>query len=226
MAIASASSIMALAFAGSISANGSRSSGLMNCPILTASCYFSAGLAGALRRLVGFAGSGLSSGSYSAPSRAAVASSTFTTDPVRVLRRRGISALHIASGLHHGEPVGEDVPAEDDLQPQRDLVLALQVALTIRVTEADQLNRQVALHTPTDAVGEVTNDGANAGIVSLRGARNGVTLGDRHAHEVRHVRAEPKLRVSLLTGLASTVPRSEEHTSELQSRGHLVCRLL
>src|SRR5690625_5808121 len=31
---------------------------------------------------------------------------------------------------------------------------------------------------------------------------------------------------SLLAGLAPTYPRSEEHTSELQSRGHLVCRLL
>src|SRR5690625_5947786 len=28
------------------------------------------------------------------------------------------------------------------------------------------------------------------------------------------------------TGPASGPPRSEEHTSELQSRGHLVCRLL
>src|SRR5690625_5965590 len=28
------------------------------------------------------------------------------------------------------------------------------------------------------------------------------------------------------THIASTTPRSEEHTSELQSRGHLVCRLL
>src|SRR5439155_24603912 len=28
------------------------------------------------------------------------------------------------------------------------------------------------------------------------------------------------------TTLHATVPRSEEHTSELQSRGHLVCRLL
>src|SRR5439155_26051282 len=29
-----------------------------------------------------------------------------------------------------------------------------------------------------------------------------------------------------LTGMPGTLPRSEEHTSELQSRGHLVCRLL
>src|SRR5439155_19453266 len=28
------------------------------------------------------------------------------------------------------------------------------------------------------------------------------------------------------TGTVSSQPRSEEHTSELQSRGHLVCRLL
>src|SRR5690625_6628909 len=27
-------------------------------------------------------------------------------------------------------------------------------------------------------------------------------------------------------GLLTSLPRSEEHTSELQSRGHLVCRLL
>src|SRR5690625_6490233 len=31
---------------------------------------------------------------------------------------------------------------------------------------------------------------------------------------------------TLETGLEALVPRSEEHTSELQSRGHLVCRLL
>src|SRR5439155_22274452 len=31
---------------------------------------------------------------------------------------------------------------------------------------------------------------------------------------------------SLSTRLSTITPRSEEHTSELQSRGHLVCRLL
>src|SRR5207253_8070634 len=30
----------------------------------------------------------------------------------------------------------------------------------------------------------------------------------------------------LLPGFNTVTPRSEEHTSELQSRGHLVCRLL
>src|SRR5437870_9076481 len=55
------------------------------------------------------------------------------------------------------------------------------------------------------------------------------------------VKAQPRLRLSILTALSLEVPRaagelerrflepylrSEEHTSELQSRGHLVCRLL
>src|SRR5437870_10436375 len=33
-------------------------------------------------------------------------------------------------------------------------------------------------------------------------------------------------RADVLTHVASEQPRSEEHTSELQSRGHLVCRYL
>src|SRR5215208_8150023 len=37
-------------------------------------------------------------------------------------------------------------------------------------------------------------------------------LGDRHQQHARELRVAK--------------PRSEEHTSELQSRGHLVCRLL
>src|SRR5439155_21367276 len=42
---------------------------------------------------------------------------------------------------------------------------------------------------------------------------------------LRHLRAEQKLDVDLrIEDLLPT--RSEEHTSELQSRGHLVCRLL
>src|SRR5690625_6188020 len=34
------------------------------------------------------------------------------------------------------------------------------------------------------------------------------------------------LAAAIISSLASMVNRSEEHTSELQSRGHLVCRLL
>src|SRR5437870_13824288 len=40
-------------------------------------------------------------------------------------------------------------------------------------------------------------------------------------------RLGPRVLERRLRGLAQPVqPRSEEHTSELQSRGHLVCRLL
>src|SRR5439155_17559306 len=41
----------------------------------------------------------------------------------------------------------------------------------------------------------------------------------------RRRRPEKIANAAVLTCLRS-VPRSEEHTSELQSRGHLVCRLL
>src|SRR5690625_6562196 len=34
------------------------------------------------------------------------------------------------------------------------------------------------------------------------------------------------IRIRTFPGYLAGVPRSEEHTSELQSRGHLVCRLL
>src|SRR5690606_39404627 len=36
----------------------------------------------------------------------------------------------------------------------------------------------------------------------------------------------PQTRPTLMTGLHYILPRSEEHTSELQSRENLVCRLL
>src|SRR5207253_3629522 len=42
------------------------------------------------------------------------------------------------------------------------------------------------------------------------------------------IQSAPRFRASVLTVFKdlSSVDRSEEHTSELQSRGHLVCRLL
>src|SRR5439155_8824849 len=39
-------------------------------------------------------------------------------------------------------------------------------------------------------------------------------------------RASGRCRVSQLIAMRTVICRSEEHTSELQSRGHLVCRLL
>src|SRR5690625_6240421 len=41
-----------------------------------------------------------------------------------------------------------------------------------------------------------------------------------------NVYTAPDLRVELPDQLGTIIERSEEHTSELQSRGHLVCRLL
>src|SRR5690625_3095955 len=45
-----------------------------------------------------------------------------------------------------------------------------------------------------------------------------------HLTSARHI-AGGRLSAPI-AGLEYRVPRSEEHTSELQSRGHLVCRLL
>src|SRR5690625_6178265 len=49
-------------------------------------------------------------------------------------------------------------------------------------------------------------------------------------HDVQEALNNPTLshdqRYELFIGLLDTKLRSEEHTSELQSRGHLVCRLL
>src|SRR5690625_6738729 len=64
-------------------------------------------------------------------------------------------------------------------------------------------------HTPT--TGKAAHDDAHAGH-------------DKHAgHSVAMFR--DKFWLTLLLTIP-TVIRSEEHTSELQSRGHLVCRLL
>src|SRR5690625_6756615 len=56
--------------------------------------------------------------------------------------------------------------------------------------------------------------------------------GAGHVNPVRCRRQAERCRVGVLVNesldgfLAAVAPRSEEHTSELQSRGHLVCRLL
>src|SRR5437660_8546610 len=49
---------------------------------------------------------------------------------------------------------------------------------------------------------------------------------DHTAIAVRDIQAALPLYRDLLGGVPSGFERSEEHTSELQSRGHLVCRLL
>src|SRR3712207_7838287 len=56
-------------------------------------------------------------------------------------------------------------------------------------------------------------------------------VGHAHAHPHAHARAGNRSRMLVALGinaamLVATVVRSEEHTSELQSRQYLVCRLL
>src|SRR5207248_6151476 len=49
---------------------------------------------------------------------------------------------------------------------------------------------------------------------------------DRRGHAARHVRRRVAARRSYAPGWPHATPRSEEHTSELQSPYDLVCRLL
>src|SRR5690625_5878831 len=47
-----------------------------------------------------------------------------------------------------------------------------------------------------------------------------------HIKDPNSIRAGSLLRLGVIPPAKPVVARSEEHTSELQSRGHLVCRLL
>src|SRR3712207_7715076 len=63
-----------------------------------------------------------------------------------------------------------------------------------------------------------------------RGPREAVVARQRGtrptAAALPHPSAVARLHLHLRRGLRAAVPRSEEHTSELQSRQYLVCRLL
>src|SRR5690625_6866576 len=48
----------------------------------------------------------------------------------------------------------------------------------------------------------------------------------RRSKPVRIAWEVKEVEISAVANVAATAVRSEEHTSELQSRGHLVCRLL
>src|SRR5437870_9724287 len=60
---------------------------------------------------------------------------------------------------------------------------------------------------------------------SSSGRASGVTSESSALSTLRAVMRAPVMSASSKSGNAQTA-RSEEHTSELQSRGHLVCRLL
>jgi hypothetical protein len=84
-------------------------------------------------------------------------------------------------------------PAVDDLEPQRDLVGALQVALAVRVTELDQLDRNLTLHAPTNRR-PVAHEAAELGVRRLRDAGDGRRDRRGEALEVGDVRAVAELR--------------------------------
>nr|DAN46261.1 MAG TPA: hypothetical protein [Caudoviricetes sp.] len=107
--------------------------------------------------------------------------------------------------LDEREAVGEHVPGVHGLKAQSHLVLALEVALAVRVAELDQLDGQLALDAPADAVREVTDDRADLGVGRLGGRGNRVALSDGNAEELRDVRAEAQLRVTLVGGVARAV---------------------
>src|SRR5690606_19346341 len=93
------------------------------------------------------------------------------------------------------ESVGENIPAVHHFEAQSDLVIALQITLPVRVTIADDLDWQVALNPPPDAVLEIADDRPDLGIVRLRLARHRVAYRRRDSPEIRNFDPKPKLRV-------------------------------
>src|SRR5699024_6418851 len=92
-----------------------------------------------------------------------------------------------------------DAPAVNNLGTERDLVVALQVAVAVRVTVTDQLKADLLLHTPADS-GEVARDAEDAGRVSgYAGSAHG--LRDRSAVplKLRGVGAVRQAGVNLAT---------------------------
>src|SRR5690554_5598155 len=75
-----------------------------------------------------------------------------------------------------------------------------------------------------DGVGKSTLLGLIAGARELQQGSLQVLGGDMASHRFRN-QAAPRIAY-MPQGLGGNLYRSEEHTSELQSRPHLVCRLL
>src|SRR5439155_4869550 len=82
---------------------------------------------------------------------------------------------------------------------------------------------------PSEADGHGTAPESRPSLVSFSPAGRCLgTVSAPHDPEIRHGEEITSARPPAAEGGGSTrpSPRSEEHTSELQSRGHLVCRLL
>src|SRR5690625_6875250 len=94
--------------------------------------------------------------------------------------------------------------------------------------------RQVAaiallLSTLSDREREVLNKvclGYDAAAIADKQHVSTTTIQAHRARLLRKMGARNSVQLTYLIKSAETHHRSEEHTSELQSRGHLVCRLL
>src|SRR5690606_17645249 len=90
-----------------------------------------------------------------------------------------------------------DAPAVNNLSAERDLVVALQVAVAVRVAVTDHLKADLLLHTPADGR-EVAHDAENVGGGLGNAVRaNGLRDGDAVALKLRGVGAVGKSRVNL-----------------------------
>nr|DAE88953.1 MAG TPA: hypothetical protein [Caudoviricetes sp.] len=103
----------------------------------------------------------------------------------------------VSLGLNRRELIRENIPGVQNLETQGNLVASLQVTLTVRVTETDDLERQGPLNSPANTVNEVANNSLDIGGGSRFGlAGNGVSSGGGKAHEIVDVDAETDLRVT------------------------------
>src|SRR5690625_3117742 len=91
--------------------------------------------------------------------------------------------------------------------------------LDLQSVPAVEGNEGIAIGPMRTTTGAVTYD---PGFMNTANAKSSITYIDGDAGVLRY-RGYP---IEQLAEKSSFLERSEEHTSELQSRGHLVCRLL
>nr|DAV31929.1 MAG TPA: hypothetical protein [Caudoviricetes sp.] len=109
--------------------------------------------------------------------------------------------LGASLGLNRRELIRENIPSVQNLKTQSNLVPSLQVTLTIRVTETDDLERKRTLNSPANTVDEVADNALDIGGGGRLGlAGNSVSGSGREAHEVINIDAEADLRVTRRTG--------------------------
>ena len=100
-------------------------------------------------------------------------------------------------GLNRRELIRENIPSVQNLETKSNLVATFQVALTVRVTETDDLERQGPLNSSANAVDKVADNALDIGGGGRLGlASNRVSSGSRKPHEIVNVDAEADLRVT------------------------------